>query len=522
MSPKHPKHSAKLPKNSRAPQQTSGGASAKAPGSALSDPASSSRSASVTAAAETVVPAPAASSRRPFLFTCILLAAAVILGWYSYPQHPLYQGDITERGGGYDYFYYYSTSHALRDKIANIYASPEMLEYSRRLSGARDWAVSDNHPLPFYILYLPLFERSFSQGYYIHLWVNLNILWMAVFALCLTLLPSRRQAYILMLLFMGATVTVGPAVDNIYLGQIGLAFAGLLAFAFLFDRIGYGAPAGVCLALAILLKMYPALLLIYFALKHRWQTLKWTAYTLLALSAAAGLQWGFGRYLDYWHFLSRTMSYDSTVGNQSLIGVIANACPHLAPADLKAVHLCLLALTAGGLSWMSRNLPLRSPNAAMGLLEFSVWATAATAASPISWSHHHIFLILPLLAFLGIAGNPTLTVSPDHPDAEAKNDIQNAGQGKDRGPADKDAKTAAALTPNPIKVNWSAAIEVSPLKRGLAMTGIALIVLLWCLEGETVTNMGVKAVHYSFCACHLGIIVLLGILAAEIAVLTKE
>lgn len=476
---------------------------------------------------------PAASAvpslKWPFFVTALLLAAAVLAGLYSYPRHPLYQGDITKLGGGYDYFYYYATVHALQDKLANIYAPVEMQEYSRQLSGERQWSVSDNHLPPFYILYLPLSARSFSQGYYIHLWANLNIIWLAVLALSLSLLPSRRQAYLFLLLFMGATVTLGPAVDNIYLGQIGFAFAGLLALIFIFDRINYGAPAGICLALAILCKMYPALLLVYFALKHRWQTLKWTAYTLLAMGLAAGLQWGFSRYWDYWQYLSRTMNYDSTVGNQALIGVIANTCPYLSPAELKIVHFCLMALALSGLSWLSWNLPRRSAHASSGLLEFSVWVTAATIVSPISWSHHHIFLILPLLAFLGIACSPTISLSagqsaPEPPAAKTGTSVPPAAPDKPSEFAAKRSPTAsanAALTPNPIKANWNAPIEITSRKRGLAIAGITLIVLLWCFEGETVTNMGVKNLHYQFCAYHLGGISLLAILTAEIAALKQ-
>ncbi|MDO5297322.1 MAG: glycosyltransferase family 87 protein [bacterium] len=499
-------------------------------------PAASNTSAISVAPDNSPTNSPAASAvsslKWPFLITALLLAAAILAGLYSYPRHPLYQGDITKLGGGYDYFYYYATVHALQDKLANIYAPAEMQEYSRQLSGERQWSVSDNHLPPFYILYLPLSKRSFSQGYYIHLWANLNIIWLAVLALSLSLLPSRRQAYLFLLLFMGATVTLGPAVDNIYLGQIGFAFAGLLALIFIFDRINYGAPAGICLALAILCKMYPALLLVYFALKHRWQTLKWTAYTLLAMGLAAGLQWGFSRYSDYWQYLSQTMNYDSTVGNQALIGVIANACPYLSPAELKIVHFCLMALALSGLSWFSWNLPRRPAHASSGLLEFSVWVTAATIVSPISWSHHHIFLILPLLAFLGIACSPaSISISSSSADQPAPEPSAATAEAATppaapdssefaakRSPA---ASANAALTPNPIKANWNAPIEITSRKRGLAIAGITLIVLLWCFEGETVTNMGVKALHYQFCAYHLGGISLLAILAAEIAALKQ-
>ena len=118
--------------------------------------------------------------RWPVAAALIVLILAVLTGWYSYPSHPLYQGDITKVGGGYDYFFYYSTVSALHDKIGSIYSSQELLDYTSSLSGGRGWAVNDNHLLPFYTLYLPFVQRTFSDGYYIHLWANLNILWMAM------------------------------------------------------------------------------------------------------------------------------------------------------------------------------------------------------------------------------------------------------------------------------------------------------------------------------------------------------
>ena len=428
----------------------------------------------------------------PFIAICIMLAAAIVVGFFSYPKHPLYQKDITELGGGYDFFYYYATTKALNHKISNIYASQEMLDYSRQLSGTHNWAITDNHVPPFYLLYISLANRTFSQGYYIHLWANLNLMWMSVLALCLAILPTRRQAYIIIILMIAATVSIGPAVDNIWLGQVGLAFTGLLAFTYMFDRADYGAPAGICLALSILLKMYPALLLVYFLLKKRWQTLKWTAYTLAALGLAAGLQWGFGHYAAYWNFLQQSMSYNSTIANQSLIAVMANVCPSVSPNELKIIHICLLALTVSGLVWMSRSMPNRAANVSQGLLEFSVWVTAATIASPISWSHHHILLALPMLAFLGLA------ISPSQEDAT------NAGEAG-----------------NEQKAAWSLNTGVTPLKRWLSLAGIAMILLLWCFEGETATNMHIKAIHYSFCVCHLGLVSLAAILAVEITALFK-
>ena len=418
--------------------------------------------------------------RWTFLGTLALLVFAVLFGWYSYPQHPLYHGNITELGGGYDFFHSYCIVNALNAKIANVYSSQELLDFSRNLSNGKNWAINDNHLLPFYVLYQPLAKRDFSSAYYIHLWANLNIYWLAAFALTLSIFPSRKQAYAIMAAIILATVTIGPAVDNIWLGQISFAFTGLLALAFLLDRANFQKAAGVCLAVTILLKMYPALLLLYFGLKKRWKLLLWVLYTIIALSLVAGIQWGFAHYANYLDFLFHTMSYNSNVANQSFIGVVANACPYLASNELKLVHLAFLLLITGGLVWFTHSLPRRFANISWGMLEYSLWLVLATVASPLSWGHHHVLLLLPWLALLGLAlGTNESIVAPTAP------------------------------TPQPERNLWSAPCCVNATVRRVAWTGMAAIVALWCCEGETVTNPTIKGFHYAFCQHHGGLVGLL-------------
>ncbi len=441
--------------------------------SASSDPSAPAKTA-IASASATGDQSKSAPSTSPWLwYAWGALALAIIVGLFSFPQHPLLQRNLTSVGGGYDFFHSYAIVNALEHKISNVYSSQELLDYTNQMSGGRDWGVNDNHLLPFYLLYLPLAQRDFNSGYYIHLWINLNLFWIAALALCFSVMDTRRHAWILCALLLICSLTIGPAVDNIWLGQISMGFTCVMAFVFLFDNAGNQKLAGLFLALAILLKMYPAILLVYFLIKKRYKLLQWALVTLLALAISAGLQWGFSHYLNYWEFLAHTMSYNANVANQSLMGVLAATCPYLAPDELKTVHISLLILGTTALVWMSLKRQ-SSTSLPWNLLEYSIWVTSAMVLSPISWGHHHVLLILPLAAWFGLLLNG-------------------------------DASANANLTLR----RWS-------------LAGILLTAVLWCLEGETATNASVKMFHLWCCLHHLGLIGLLALLGVELRCLGLE
>jgi len=377
-----------------------------------------------------------------------MLVLLLLLGWYSFPRHPLLLDDLSEQGG-YDYFYFFSTTRALEAGLEEVYLSDEMGRFSRELSEGR-WEIRGNHPLPFYLLYRPLARLDFQTGYLVHLWLGLGLYAVGVATLARALIPEPRLAWTISALLTAGGLLLGPGVDNLWLGQVGHHLTFALAMTFVLGSAGRPAGAGFFLALAVLLKLYPALLALYYLRRGNWQVVAWMAGTLLALGLISGLTWGFGHYAHFLEWAART-GYRSVLSNQSLMGLLALFFGEEAGPGLKAFNL--LALTGASAGLLAAGRRWGGDSRTRQALEFSAWILASTILAPLSWAHHHLVLLLPLLAFAALAYE-----GPDH--------------------------------------------------RSFGFLGMGLVCLTWLLEGEVVTRDWVRTLHYQVCLWRVGLAML--------------
>ena len=380
--------------------------------------------------------------------------ALILLGLYSVPRHPLLLSEL-EKQGGYDYFHYFATTRALEAGLPDVYLSDEMVRFSRELSAGR-WEVRDNHPLPFYLLYQPLARLDFGTGYLVHLWLGVGLYAIGVLVLSLRVIPDRRLALAVAGLLALASLVTGPGVDNLWLGQVGYLLAFALCLAFASGSSGRPFWCGFFLALAVLLKVYPALLALYYLRRGQGKVVAWMAGTLAVLGLLAGWQWGFGHYAHYLEWSARS-GYPSLLSNQSLMGLLALLLGEGAVGSLKLLNLLLLGGAVVGLVLAGRRWGSSGRDAQ--LLEFSAWVLVSTILAPLSWAHHHLVLVLPLLAFASLA-------------------LQR------------------------------------PEQRVFGLVGAALVCLAWLLEGEVVTRDWVRALHFQCCLWRVDLGMLLVVLLA--------
>ena len=180
---------------------------------------------------------------------------------------------------------------------------------------------------------------------------------------------------------------------------------------------------------------------------------------MAALGLVSGLTWGFGHYVHFLEWSART-GYRSVLSNQSLMGLLALLFGEDASPGLKVLNLLLLTgasvgLLLAGRRWGGASRPQQ-------LLEFSAWVLASTILAPLSWAHHHLVLVLPLVAFTALASQ-----AREH--------------------------------------------------RDFGMTGMALVCLTWLLEGEVVTRDWVRNLHYQVCLWRVGLVMLGVLLGACLA-----
>ncbi|MFQ5505060.1 MAG: glycosyltransferase family 87 protein [Planctomycetota bacterium] len=192
----------------------------------------------------------------------------------------------------------------------------------------------DRYPYPPAFLILPRLLLATGQGF-----LEIRTFWFALSAamLILALLATmtwcggfrdNRRLLFLPLLLLAPTTAVALQIENVQLILLSLCVLGMIAFAR--ERPALG---GALLGFAILIKLWPGVLLVHLLLGRRWRAVLWTVGAMVAYCLAALLIFGqapFRAFLDY--ELPRLASGESfafmqsnsraLVVNTSLFGVL--------------------------------------------------------------------------------------------------------------------------------------------------------------------------------------------------------
>ncbi|HEV7127881.1 MAG TPA: glycosyltransferase family 87 protein [Ktedonobacterales bacterium] len=213
-----------------------------------------------------------------------------------------------------------------------------------------------------------------------------------------------------------------PAAQTVLLGQVNfLVLLPLVAVPWL-TRHRHERWVGIAIAVAAMIKLTPAALLIYLALRRRWSALLAALVALAALSLASIALIGPQVFFALVPQALRVGGGDATLGhNEALfapaIAGISAVAPRLA-GPLHVAEYALLALLALALGWVLWHAPRARRDQAAPPLLASDWPAYAVALcgmvllSPTAWVHHYLWLLpaatlalMPLaLALRWIAG----------------------------------------------------------------------------------------------------------------------
>ncbi len=358
------------------------------------------------------------SKHKKIIFCWVVLALLSLIGWLLHPQLAQFLSNPAANGGGYDFFHYYASVKALQDGAANIYDPQLMKEYSLALSEGR-WAVFDNHPLPFYLLYIPFMQGSLASGYIKHAFWQFFLYAAGLLLLCRHFLADsdKKIAWLTWALLTVGSFSWGVWLDNFLLGQVGGLFFFSLATVVVCTWKKQDILCGLALAIAILLKLYPALLIVWLLAKRRYKAVGYCAFTLAMLALSAGLQWGFFRFDQYAQFLLTEQSYQEVASNQSLMTLVSACLYDVSPLVIKLINVALLA-TGAAFLWrngakvqvaeIASEQTSGSDNFTLLALDYSTWILLMLMLSPLSWSHHHLALLIPFLAIIATLHNGSL------------------------------------------------------------------------------------------------------------------
>lgn len=213
--------------------------------------------------------------------------------------------------------------------------------------------------------------------------------------------PSMQRArWLAVLVLIGA---FAPFWEMVHIGQINGIVLACLLLALHWAETERPIPAGIALALAIVLKSSPLVLLLYFLVTRRWQVVISALVAFAGLSLIAWAQFGTQVVADYFAVLGRLgAETHPDFYNHSLTALamrIAAARGIAAPeAALASIHRLGLTLLIGAALGIGLTLPRADRRGRVWL--FGLLLALMTVASPLVWYHHNVFLLLPALALL--------------------------------------------------------------------------------------------------------------------------
>jgi hypothetical protein len=266
--------------------------------------------------------------------------------------------------------------------------------------------------LPFFAVILrPLAALPLAAGHAAFLIFN-ALLWPLLIWLCLRLIdaPPRLRVGLaaVVLLVMPSFL---PTIQTFHHGSPSLLVAVLVVGTFVLEREGRHGWAGALLAVAVLIKIVPAILIPYFLLRRRGRMLLWAAgvgVALLGLSVAVA---GVGPHLHWLLSMMPGLASRGHTGtffepgchpeNQSLTGVL---CRFLGEGS--ATLRWLPAAAGAGLAALAAVALWRRRSPEIDRLEGALCVVTILLVSTITWFHHMTLMLLPALTLVveGAAG----------------------------------------------------------------------------------------------------------------------
>jgi hypothetical protein len=206
---------------------------------------------------------------------------------------------------------------------------------------------------------------------------------------------SRSQTLGLAALVLGWA----PIANVLRTGQMGLVLGALMVVAWVCLKRGRPIVAGIAIAVATCLKLYPGLLLVYLFVRHR-RAFAASMVTMAVILTGTGLIAGFDAFREHYETARGVVEQYAGYGNNlSLLGVVTRCIGerihNLAVA--RGIFLCLALVLVGGASWLVFDRSSGNNTGEKDLdLEFALFVSLMPLLSPITWDHYLVVLLLPL------------------------------------------------------------------------------------------------------------------------------
>ena len=186
-----------------------------------------------------------------------------------------------------------------------------------------------------------------------------------------------------------------PVLDHLWWGQINFPILFLLALAWAVHRRGYAAAAGVAVGLATAIKLFPGLAIVYFLAIKQWRSTAFAILAFAASNAAAASMFGVDAFTTYIRVVIPSLElFRGSWGNASLSGYwlrvfAAVGEPRVGQICAAVFQMALVGVIAL-VAWRSERQEERDR-------AFALTVAGMPLASPITWAHHYVILVIPIL-----------------------------------------------------------------------------------------------------------------------------
>jgi hypothetical protein len=257
------------------------------------------------------------------------------------------------------------------------------------------------------VIFTPFSFLSLNQASF--LFTALGILSILVSGYLLQNLTQVKGEKVILLIAL--LVINGPLYYSVLFGNTTHFLLLLLVTALLCLQKKLEIFSGILLAISALIKIPLLLLVVYFALRKRWQVLIGFTTAILLVVGASLLFFGVDLHFIWYRecilpYLGKPIgaynvqSVDGFVARLLTKGNLSNWVPLELGLEFILIRFALLSLLIGittFVCWRSKS-PETSEEEN---LEFSIVLCLMLLISPISWTHYYLFLILPFSLYLG-------------------------------------------------------------------------------------------------------------------------
>lgn len=236
-----------------------------------------------------------------------------------------------------------------------------------------------------------------------HLWLAASILVflasLILLARTLDLSPRRFLALVAAAIFLPGTWI------TLWLGQINMFLFLLIVLALYLNKRGSQPAVGISLALATLIKLFPVLLIAYFALKKRLVVVSWAAVALLILSALSILLVGVNNQIYFFTEGMATVArmepglpFDQSVG--AFLSRLFLQTRYSSPLVENFLLAPLLTVVVSMLFIAVATTAVARRSSTISYVEYSLAIITMLLVSTKSWDHYGVFLLVPLAVMI--------------------------------------------------------------------------------------------------------------------------